>query len=426
MEQVNTNQLCVYGAIADWCQDLAVQLAPHSPSSTATPVANVEDDPASQDPSADVSNLTKFPMFSIRARGDSIRQYLREIRNFIRISLINESLWRRWFCEILSLQDNSLWFSRYSFGRILVVQVLVENIRLSEMLTDPERIYSRQHSKFGPVGSQDHKRIWPSWNWNQDWSLCRKTGLNPGWSSAGVLANTSRSLLWIAQSLFTMTKRLQAQGNLLRWKKDDSFYRLHHRHQPYQSNCESGVTYPPFRRSLTTIAATSPTKWQESYDIEVTFEKIMEQLNGESTYPCFITKTMKWRSGRGNKKRWIPKETFCTCVPCEGHSGGHKVDPPRQDNGAILFNRIDLRVSSRWYLASIAIPFLNEVWLRRKDSKEGRQTVCFTAVDPMNEPQRDEPHDVKEPREVPYRMKWNVHRNAVLIGSTCKVLRTED
>ena len=73
MEQVNTNQFCVYGAMADWCQDLALQLAAHSPSSTATRVANVEDDPASQVPSADGSNLTKFPVLSIRAGGDSVR-----------------------------------------------------------------------------------------------------------------------------------------------------------------------------------------------------------------------------------------------------------------------------------------------------------------------------------------------------------------
>ena len=51
--------------------------------------------------------------------------------------------------------------------------------------------------------------------------------------------------------------------------------------------------------------------------------------------------------------------------------------------------------------------------MRRKDSTERRQTVCFTAVDPTNDSQRDEPHDVKEPREVPCRMKWNVHQNAV-------------
>ena len=81
IEQVNTNQLCVYGATADWCQDLALQLAAHSPSSTATPVANVEDDPVSQVPSADASNLTKFPMFSIRARGDSVRQHEEKFEN---------------------------------------------------------------------------------------------------------------------------------------------------------------------------------------------------------------------------------------------------------------------------------------------------------------------------------------------------------
>ena len=32
-----------------------------------------------------------------------------------------------------------------------------------------------------------------------------------------------------------------------------------------------------------------------------------------------------------------------------------------------------------------------------KVSKEGRQTVFFTAVDLMNEPLRDEAYDVKEP-----------------------------
>ena len=48
-----------------------------------------------------------------------------------------------------------------------------------------------------------------------------------------------------------------------------------------------------------------------------------------------------------------------------------------------------------------------------KDSKEGRQTVFFTAADPMNEPQRDEPDGVKEPRVVPYRTLWEVYQNAV-------------
>ena len=44
---VSVNQLGVYGAIPDSCQDLAQQIAAHSPPSTRTPVANVDNDPAS-------------------------------------------------------------------------------------------------------------------------------------------------------------------------------------------------------------------------------------------------------------------------------------------------------------------------------------------------------------------------------------------
>ena len=45
---VSVNQLSVYGAVADWCQDLAQQINAHSPPSTETPVAHVDDDPVSQ------------------------------------------------------------------------------------------------------------------------------------------------------------------------------------------------------------------------------------------------------------------------------------------------------------------------------------------------------------------------------------------
>ena len=51
--------------------------------------------------------------------------------------------------------------------------------------------------------------------------------------------------------------------------------------------------------------------------------------------------------------------------------------------------------------------------VRGKDLKEGRQTACFTAMDPMNEPQKDELYDVTEPQEVPYRTKWKECQNAM-------------
>ena len=65
---LSVNQLSIFRDIADWCQDLAQQIAAQSPSSTENPAANVNNDPASQVPSADVSNLTKSPMFSAGAR----------------------------------------------------------------------------------------------------------------------------------------------------------------------------------------------------------------------------------------------------------------------------------------------------------------------------------------------------------------------
>ena len=49
----------MYGADADWCQELAQRVEVHSSQSTVTLVAKVVNDPASQVPSEDVSSLTK-------------------------------------------------------------------------------------------------------------------------------------------------------------------------------------------------------------------------------------------------------------------------------------------------------------------------------------------------------------------------------
>ena len=49
----------------------------------------------------------------------------------------------------------------------------------------------------------------------------------------------------------------------------------------------------------------------------------------------------------------------------------------------------------------------------RKDTKEGRQWLFFTGVDPVNEPQQDEPCDVTQPRQVPYRTRRKLYQNTV-------------
>ena len=83
---VSVNQR-VNGAVADWCQDLAQQIKAHSPPSTGTPVANVEDDPASQVPQR--TKITNLEFWSPRRLGAATRK---EIRTSSRKCSINESL----------------------------------------------------------------------------------------------------------------------------------------------------------------------------------------------------------------------------------------------------------------------------------------------------------------------------------------------
>ena len=54
--------------------------------------------------------------------------------------------------------------------------------------------------------------------------------------------------------------------------------------------------------------------------------------------------------------------------------------------------------------------------------EDGRQTLFFTAVDPMHEPLGEQDYDVSKPRVVPYKSKWNVHRTQ-FSGPTCQFKR---
>ena len=93
----------------------------------------------------------------------------------------------------------------------------------------------------------------------------------------------------------------------------------------------------------------------------------------------------------------------------QGDSRGNRVDPSLQDNVEIPYNRIEYihHVDSSQDCHSV---FQSGLLAEENDTKEGIRTVFFTAVDPMNEPQRDEPYDVKEPRDVLCRTKSKVHQ----------------
>ena len=168
----------------------------------------------------------------------------------------------------------------------------VENIHTSKWQKIPtERICSRQRQNLSCTGSHDHKTFWPLWNWNEDrFHEERRDSILDVMST-----KTSRSLLWITQSLCITTKSLQARGSK----------RIHLRHQPCRSNKEIGRIYFPFQGPMTTMATQSLNVRQEFYDTVMIFEELTEQLNGDSCYPGFLSRKPRIKNSGQCKYGWI-------------------------------------------------------------------------------------------------------------------------
>ena len=93
----------------------------------------------------------------------------------------------------------------------------------------------------------------------------------------------------------------------------------------------------------------------------------------------------------------------------QSHSGGNTVDPSLEDNVETPYNWTEYiyRAGSSLDLHSV----IQSGWITGgKDKKDGRQTVCFTAVDRLSQLQRDEPHDVTKSRMLSYRTRWKCSR----------------
>ena len=91
--------------------------------------------------------------------------------------------------------------------------------------------------------------------------------------------------------------------------------------------------------------------------------------------------------------------------------GGNKVDPSLLDNVGIPYNwsRYIYHVGSSLDLHSV---IHSRLIAGGKDTRQGRQTVFFTAVNPVTGSQQDESYDVMKPRKVPYKTKWKVYQDA--------------
>ena len=122
--------------------------------------------------------------------------------------------------------------------------------------------------------------------------------------------------------------------------------------------------------------------------------------------------------GGGNKKRF----QYCTdpsgqetlyLRALQGHSGRNPIDPTLQDNVLIPNNFLEYiyHIGCAISLHSITNSGLTA---GGQNSSRERQTVFFTAVNPMNKDHRD-PHelDLTKPRFASYKQKWKRHEETV-------------
>ena len=94
-----------------------------------------------------------------------------------------------------------------------------------------------------------------------------------------------------------------------------------------------------------------------------------------------------------------------------GHSGGTKVDPSLLDNFQIPFTW-----SEYFYHVGSSLDLHATIHsgliAGGRDTKEGRQTVFFRAVNPFSNSQEEEYQDVSKPRKEHYKNKWKVIQDA--------------
>ena len=79
---ISVNQLSIYGAVADWCEELAQQISDHSSSSTGNPVANVNNESESKVAPTVVSILTNSLLINVPAEGNLVQQHKERFETF--------------------------------------------------------------------------------------------------------------------------------------------------------------------------------------------------------------------------------------------------------------------------------------------------------------------------------------------------------
>ena len=139
----------MYGAVADWCQELAQRVEVHSSQSTVTLVAKVENDLASQVPSEDASSLTKGQPGVLEPEETWCGNTKRSSKIFQKI-FKNQKLATDFMRNVLD--DNYLWQFPMFIWKDMTQHAHVENIRILEVTNDLNRKdLFEANTKMGPI-----------------------------------------------------------------------------------------------------------------------------------------------------------------------------------------------------------------------------------------------------------------------------------
>ena len=306
-----------------------------------------------------------------------------------------------------------------------------------------ERLDSREHQNWTRIGS--HNQL-PA-RWKFELNLWTKTNLTRG--SEFLMAWTNWSQTWSTKSTTTTSKTplqrrrkyLLLQGDQrLKQNREDlplttcSSSRTVHILERKWVHIEPGAQFDqayPMAKRINTLLRHGELPREEDGAIE--FWRLKDDLLNKFGYSQYWSDEV-WKSkmagGGGNKK----KNQYCTeqsrqeilyLRALQGHSGRNPIDPTLQDTVLIPNNFFEYiyHIGCAFNLHSITNSGLIA---GGKNSSKDRQTVFFTAVNPMRKDHKDPQElDLTKPRLPSYKQKWKRHQ-VRCTGSIYSLLKGKD
>ena len=181
----------------------------------------------------------------------------------------------------------------------------------------------------------------------------------------------------------------------------------------------SPVAYP-VSKQLSTLLRHGELLREEDGAIE--FWRLKDDLRNKFEYSQCWSDDEKWKStmaGGGGNKEIVQYSTdpsgqeILFLRALQGHSGRNPIDPSLQDNGLIPNNFFEYiyQIGCAVNLHSITNSGLI---VGGQNYGLERQTVFFTAVNPINKNHQDPKElDLTKPRLASYKQKWKVHQDTV-------------